>query len=130
MNIKKADKYILLGITLFLTVSILGVYLFKTHFSRPGAIAIITQNGTLLHKIDLNNVDIPYEFVVLADEHHYNTIYVEKNQIRVMDANCPDKLCVKSGILSHTGDIAVCLPHGLFIEILEGEAGEIDSLSY
>lgn len=127
---KKADKYILLGITLLLAVSILGVYLFKTHFSKPGTVAVITQNGTLLHQIDLNNVDTTYEFTVSAGDYQYNIIYVEKNQIRVMNANCPDKLCVKSGILSHTEDIAVCLPHGLFIEIKEGQAGEIDSLSY
>jgi len=47
-----------------------------------------------------------------------------------MDANCPDKLCVKTGILSYIDDMTVCLPHGLFVEMQEGEAGEIDGLSY
>lgn len=127
---KKADKYILFGISLLLAVSIFGLYLIKTHFSRPGTIAIITQDSTPIHQIDLNDVDIPYEFSILADDHRYNKVYVEKNKIRISYANCPDKLCVKAGTLSHTGDIAVCLPHGLFIEIQEGKVGEIDSLSY
>jgi len=55
---KKTDKYILLGICLLLIVSIYG---------RP------------IHKIDLSNVDIPYELAILADSHSYNKTYVKKN---------------------------------------------------
>ena len=84
---KKADKYILLGITLLLIVSTFNIYLLKTYFSKPGAIAIITQNGTILHKIQLADIDTPYELDIWASGNQYNRIYVEKNQIRVIGAN-------------------------------------------
>ena len=126
---KKADKYILLVISVLLILSITGIYIFKTYFSKPGSIAIISIDGNPVYEVDLSKVNTPYEHMVQT-ANGYNNIYIEKGQIKVIDANCPDKLCIKTGALSHTGDIAVCLPHGLLIEITEGETGDIDSLSY
>lgn len=127
---KKADKYILLGIAILLVISIAGVYLFKTYFSTPGATAMITQKGKLIHTIDLNSVTEPYEITVASDNDGFNTIYIAKDKIKFSNANCPDQLCVKTGFLAHTNDISVCLPHSLFIEIQGGSQGEIDTLAH
>lgn len=127
---KKADKYILLVVIILLVTSIVGVYLFKTVLSTPGATAIITQNGSVIHSIDLNKVNEPYEITVKAENNGFNTIYVEKGKIKFSQASCPDQLCVQTGFLSNINDIAVCLPHGLFIEIEGGTEGDVDSLAY
>lgn len=127
---KKADKYILLGIGIFLSLSIILVFIFKTFFTTPGARAIVTQNGNIIHTINLNEVSEPYEIIVETDHNGYNTIYIDKDKIRFTDANCPDQLCVQTGFLSNTSDIAVCLPHGLFIEIEGGTEGDIDILAH
>ena len=127
---KKADKYILIGVLFILILSTFSVYIFKTYFSRPGAIAVVTQNGVPIHRIDLSLVETPYEIVVPADDGSYNTLAIQNNQIQIIDADCPDKVCIKTGPLSHTGDISVCLPHGLMVEIQEGQPREIDSLSH
>lgn len=127
---KKADKYILFGILALLILSALSFYILKTYFSKPGAVAIITQNGIPIHKIDLKHVEIPYEITIAAENGGYNTVYIQQNQIEIIEADCPDQLCTNTGPLSYTGDISVCLPHGLMVEIQEGETGEIDSLSY
>lgn len=126
---KKADKYILLGIGLLLIISIMGLILFKTVFAVPGATAIISQNGRVIHRIDLNTVKSPYQITVKTDDNGYNIIYIEKDKIGFRDANCPDKVCIQTGFLSHTNEIAVCLPHGLFIEIEGGSEGDIDILA-
>lgn len=127
---KKADKYIIIGIAILLVISMIGVYIFKTLFSKSGATALVTQNGTIIHDIDLNKVSDPYEFIVEADNGGYNTIYVENGKIKFNEADCPDQLCVQTGFLTNTNDISVCLPHGLFIEIQGGMEGEIDILSH
>ena len=127
---KKADKYILFGVIILLGISIVSVYIFKTFLSKPGATAIITQNGSVIHRINLNQVADPYEIAIESDNNGYNTIHVEKYKIKFSQANCPDQLCVKTGFLSNISDIAVCLPHGVFIEI-EGDAeGDIDILAH
>lgn len=127
---KKADKYTLLGIGILLLITSIGVFLFKTVFSAPGATAIITQNGNIIHRINLEEIKDPYEIIVKNDHNGYNTIYIEENKIRFIDANCPDKLCVQTGFLSNTNDISVCLPHSLFIEIQGGSEGDIDILAH
>lgn len=127
---KKADKYILIGLGALLVISLIGVFVFQMIFTSPGANAIITQNGTIIHTINLQAVAEPYELTVETGDHGYNIIYVEKDRIKIRDANCPDQLCVKTGFLSHTNDISVCLPHGLFIEIQGGTEGEIDILAH
>lgn len=127
---KKADKYILFGVIILLALSSISVYIFKIFLSKPGATAIITQNGSVIHRIDLSEVNNPYEITIESDNNGYNTIYVEKYKIKFSQSNCPDQLCVKTGFLSNISDIAVCLPHGIFIEI-EGEAeGDIDILAH
>ncbi len=127
---KKAGKYILVVVGVLLIISLIGVFTFKAIFASPGATAVISQNGTVLHRIDLAMVDEPYEMTIETKPNGYNTIYVEKDKIKFIDANCPDKLCVQTGLLSRTSDIAVCLPHGLFIEIEGGESGGIDILAH
>lgn len=46
-----------------------------------------------------------------------NTIVIEDGIVKVVDANCPDLVCVKTKPASNTGDMIVCLPHKLIVEI-------------
>jgi hypothetical protein len=52
----------------------------------------------------------------------------EDGRITVIEANCPDRDCVKRGWLKKPGDSAVCLPHRLVIR-LTGES-EVDGVTY
>ena len=47
---------------------------------------------------------------------------------RVADSGCPDKTCVRAGILTQAGQSAVCLP-GRVVLRLEG-AGAADAETY
>ena len=37
--------------------------------------------------------------------------------IGIIDADCRDKICIKSGFISKPGQLSVCLPHKLMVEI-------------
>lgn len=49
----------------------------------------------------------------------YNTIVIENKGVAVTDANCHDHICEEFGIKKQIGDIIVCLPHKVYIEIKE-----------
>ena len=49
-----------------------------------------------------------------------NTILVEQGRIRVIEANCPDQVCVDQGWISNGTVPIVCLPHKLMIQIVGG----------
>ena len=54
----------------------------------------------------------------------YNVLKVSKGSIAMIDADCPDKLCIGMGPISQVGAKIVCLPHRVFVEIVAGQGGD------
>ncbi len=83
------------------------------YFGREAQhIAHIYLEGELMQQIDLNAVTEPYTFKVAGQ--HYNIIEVSPGQIRVIEADCPDHLCIKQGYLQNSP--LICLPNQMIIE--------------
>lgn len=47
-----------------------------------------------------------------------NIIVIEKGKVSVIDANCPDKICVEHKEIDSVGETIICLPHKLIVEIV------------
>lgn len=47
-----------------------------------------------------------------------NILIIEGGEAYMKSADCPDKTCVKSGRISHTGERIVCLPNKIIVEVL------------
>lgn len=81
----------------------------------------ITQDGKVLYTIDLASYDDEQTQTIRIDspDGGYNIIEIgEGNTIRISEADCPDKTCVKTGALSD-GVPIVCLPHRLIIKFTD-----------
>ncbi|MDY3304739.1 MAG: NusG domain II-containing protein [Clostridia bacterium] len=76
--------------------------------------ACIFDDGKLVQKIDLSNVSNPYKIELAG-----NVILVEKGQISMIDADCPDKLCIKQGAISDSARPIVCLPNKIVIKLTD-----------
>lgn len=37
--------------------------------------------------------------------------------VRVKSSDCPDKICVKTGLVSHEGMSAVCMPNRVIVTV-------------
>ena len=90
----------------------------------PSPTARITRDGVLLEEIDLDKVEEPRSFV-LEDGSGTNTVQMEKGRIRILEADCPDQVCVNQGWISSGAVPIICLPHRLMIEIVEA-GGDLD----
>ena len=82
----------------------------------------------LLYSIDLSNVTDPYEIPIENGEHS-NTVLVENNKLSMKSANCPDKLCVSQGSISHSLLPIVCLPNSIIIKITDNNDTTADAVS-
>ena len=82
-----------------------------------GVVARITLDGELVEEIDLSAVTEPYTFTLEGPGGFTNTIEVEHGRIRVLEAGCPDQVCVNQGYISDGTVPIVCLPNRLVIEI-------------
>ena len=87
-----------------------------------GTVVQIIQDNTVIREIDLSRVSREYSFVVESPYGGSNTILVQPGRICVSEADCPDRICVKSGWHSDSAAPIVCLPHRLVIRIEKNAA--------
>ncbi len=123
---EKIKKDIMLIAGILLTALLL--WLIPVFLSRdtPARIRIM-QDGRVTGSYPLSEdrtVCLSY-----GDE-NYNLLLISDGYACISDADCPDKLCVKSGRIAHNGGSIICLPHKLVIEIVSEEEGDLDAVTY
>ena len=57
-----------------------------------------------------------------------NELVIKNGEADIVDALCPDKICVHERKISRAGETLVCLPNRVVVEI-EGERDEIDAVA-
>ena len=125
---KKGDKITATVIAFIIVISSIGVFAYMNIVKGNHHIAEIKQDGKIIRTIDLDKVDTPEE-IKIANKDGYNVIRIENGRIRIIDADCPDKLCVKTGWINEPGQSVICLPHKLIIKI-QGGTKEVDENVY
>ncbi len=55
---------------------------------------------------------------------------VKDGRVRFRSAPCRNQVCVHSGWLAHSGDVAACLPSRISIRLLGDSRNALDGLSY
>ncbi|AJD27494.1 NusG domain II-containing protein [Clostridium botulinum] len=129
---KKGDKIVIYIVSVLLALSVISIIFFKFFVKSENAVAVIKQNGKIIEKVDLSKVKEKRQLKInYNDKDHkgYNIIEIDKGSIRFIDADCPDKVCIKSGVLKKPGETAACLPHKLIITIEKNDK-EVDEVSY
>lgn len=78
-----------------------------------GAYAVLYRENTEIARFALNE-DLEYTVPDCPDV----TLQIKDGAIRFLESDCPDKVCVNSGFLSHPGEYAVCLPNKLSLKVI------------
>ena len=119
--IKKWDIIIIiLLVTLsFLPELILGVILKKDY---KETYAQITIEGKVYKNIPLSTHK-GQDTIEIKTKYGLNVVELKDNKIAIIDADCPDKICMKPGFIESVGENLVCLPHKLMVEV-KGETSE------
>lgn len=68
-------------------------------------------------------------FIDTLITHKNVTIEVHNSTAAIIESDCPTGLCVQTGYIHTPGQISVCMPNGVWIEIL-GEESTTDVISY
>ncbi len=122
---KKGDKILIIVVLI-----ILGISLFQ--ILKPGKagnkIVIIRSDGKVIQQISLNT-NKNSEFLVKSREGHL-TVEIKNGKVRVVNSTCKDKLCVKEGWISKSGESIVCLPNRISISIIGRNDQPVDSVTY
>lgn len=56
-------------------------------------------------------------------------VELAENRVRVIDSDCPDKVCVHMGWISRPGAPIACLPNRVLVFVRSTEPGDIDFIN-
>lgn len=74
---------------------------------------VINVDGSLYKECSLNK----NQKVDIQNKYGHNTIVIKDKKVYMLNADCPDKYCVKQGSIVANGSSIVCLPNKLTVEI-------------
>jgi hypothetical protein len=119
---KKND---LIMVIVVLAIAIVGFVAIKDYQNQEATqtYVVIKHDGKVIEKI-LFNAETESQFEY-AHGDEYNTIVIKDGLVTVEEASCRDQICVKTKSISKNGEIIVCLPHKLTVEIY-AESSEIE----
>jgi len=123
---KKGDKIVAIILLVSVIITLGATLIYKSSIKGTENIAVIKSDGKVVKTIDLDKVLEQQEFTIKTVDGHYNTIIATRDDIKVTDADCLHKECVKSGSITQPGGIIVCLPNKLMISIEGKENTVID----
>lgn len=81
--------------------------------SAEKKIAVVKVDGVIEYELDLTEEKI----FTIESSIGKNILEVKGGAVRVIEADCPDKICVKHGAIKNFGEVIACVPHKILIEI-------------
>ncbi|MDR0819340.1 MAG: NusG domain II-containing protein [Oscillospiraceae bacterium] len=101
----KADIALIL---LLLSIAGVGFVMPVFRARAPALSVVIRVDGEVYRQLPL--YADPYDAVEIDIDGH-NTLIISGGEVYMAHADCPDKLCVKQGVISRNGERIVCLPN-------------------
>lgn len=112
MILKKNDL-VLLILYLFLTIAMTGYVIKDKMDAKAGAVVVVSE-GKEVKRITWPAKNQSFE---VKNDLGYITVKIEDNKVSVVDADCHDKVCVNTKSIDQGGEMIVCLPHKIYVEI-------------
>ncbi|MBQ7200625.1 MAG: NusG domain II-containing protein [Eubacterium sp.] len=112
---RKQEMIIIAAVVIIGAVLAAVLFLMK----KPGSVAVVSVDGKETARYDLDE-DIDTEIQGVGGT---NRLIISAGTVRIEEADCPDKLCVKQGEISDVGQSIICLPHRVSVRV-EGTADD------
>ena len=116
----RKNDWILVAVILVLA----GIgFLIYTNLGRQTAgIVKVTVDGELFGTYSLER-----EQEIKINDTNY--LMIKDGQVDMIEADCPDQICVDHKTISRNKETIVCLPNKVVVEIVGGEDAEIDAVA-
>ncbi len=111
--LKKRDILLIAGILIIAAAVWLGLRLTS---SGGGSTVLVTVDGEQYASLPLGR---DAELLIESADGGENLLVISGGEARVESANCPNGVCVDTGAVSEDGELIVCLPHKVVIEIVD-----------
>ncbi len=91
---------------------------------------VVTFNGDFFASYPL---DVDGEYTIITEDNgkeHTNVLKVENSIVSMVDADCPDSICVQTKPIEYNFDTIACLPNKVLLQIVSDDPekeSQIDS---
>lgn len=119
---KKNDRTLIIVLLLLAAGIFIG---YRIYHRESGTIVMITVNGEEYAKLPLSK-NTTFDIKGIEGE---NRIEIQDGTVNMIQADCPDKLCVHQKPIHYHGEKIICLPHKVVVEISGGEVSDLDGIA-
>lgn len=117
---KKGDVILTGSILLVAVLLFLGIQIYYRYSvaPEPNRQVVVTIDGTEYGRYDL---DTRQQVEILTSDPEgnaqRNVLQIAEDTARMIEADCPDQLCVHQLTIKQEGQMIICLPHHIVVEI-------------
>ena len=123
---KKNDIVLLVTVLIMAAGLFFGVKIYGKLSTTENPVAVIKVDGKEYKRIDLLTDET---IKIENDNGGYNVLKISERKADIIDASCPDKLCVHQKPAEYRGENLVCLPNKVTVEIENGKDSGIDAVT-
>lgn len=116
---KKRD-FILIGVILAVALILFGVLELT---KEEGAYVLVRVDGNEVARYDLF---VNGEYSLNGGT---NILRIDNGKAYLIDADCPDHLCINQGEIGRSGETITCLPNKLTVTVYGAEDADVDLIS-
>lgn len=117
----------LILISIILTIIFIFIIIFYAFNNKKGNVVIITLDGELYGTYSLDD-DITVE-IKNSNDHITNKLIISEGYANMIEADCPDKLCVHQKKISLDKESIVCLPNKIVVMVSSEEESGLDAIA-
>ncbi len=119
----KRNDFILIIIVLAIAASGL---IYMNYVKKSGEMVVVSVDGEIYKELPLNK-DATLEIEGAGGGK--NLLVIKDGYADVVDADCPDKLCVYQRQINKDGETIVCLPNKVVVEIESTKESGVDAVA-
>lgn len=107
----------IIGIVVIVIIAIVSIFFVNNKYDAHQKNIMITVDNELYKNIAFD--DKTQDTHLIETQYGTNLLVIKNGNVSIVKADCPAQICVHTKAASNLGDMIVCLPHKLVVEITE-----------
>lgn len=124
----KWDKLLIICIII---VSVAGIKISANKASNEDSLYLKIQVDGEIYKKLIIDENTEHLIIPINTPYGYNEVVVEGKSVWMLNSDCEDKVCEKFGIIKHSNETLICIPHRVSVSLeSRDKKDDIDIVSY